>query len=272
MFHPTNSDPAKVEVVTGWFMRLLRIKQLFYWPNMDLDVTHWWAKCSECSSRKGKNPPSWIPMNTFPVGAPFDRIAMDILDTHKCTANNNRYILVISDYFTNDTDTFQLRRHMASAVVNILVTRWITYHGVPSQILADQGAEFEGKVFQLLAKLLQFKNLSTSPYIPQTDGQVESFNRTLNMFVSDSWDNNWDTYLPYFVMAYRSSVNDTTDCTPNLMVYGIESTLPVYLTCKRHFATWGSMMSPGLRLVCAICVNNCSCDPLKNTAIRQKCG
>ena len=129
---------------------LLHIKQRFYWPNMDLDVTRWCAKCPECLSRKGKVPPSRIPMKTFPAGSPFDRIAMDILDTHKHTAKGNRYILVVSDYFTNYTDTFPLRRHTAHSVANMLVTRWITYHGVPSQILSDQGKEFEGHLFHCL--------------------------------------------------------------------------------------------------------------------------
>ena len=100
---------------------------------MDLDIQRWCAKCPECSARKGKPPPSMVPMQTFPAGAPFDRIAMDILDTHKRSARHYRYILVVSDYFTKYTDVFPLRYHTANAVASVLVTRWIMYHGVPSQ-------------------------------------------------------------------------------------------------------------------------------------------
>ena len=109
-------------------------------------------------------------------------------------------------------------------IVNILLTRWIMYHGVPSQIISDQGKEFEGHQFRHLGKLLyEFTKLCTSPYCPQTDGQVERFNRKLlNMFsafVSDS-GTNWDMYVLYMTMAYRSSIHDSTGCAPNLMVYG----------------------------------------------------
>ena len=88
-------------------------------------------------------------MKTFIAGAPFDRIAMDILDTHKIMRHRNRYFLVISDYFTKYTDAIPLRRYTAKNVANALMTKWIAYHGVPSEILSDQGAEFEGQLFKI---------------------------------------------------------------------------------------------------------------------------
>ncbi len=56
-------------------------------------------------------------MNSLPTGAPFDRIAMDILDTHRVTAGNYRYILVVSDYYTKYTDAWPLRRHTAHTLL-----------------------------------------------------------------------------------------------------------------------------------------------------------
>ena len=51
-----------------------------------------------------------------------------------------------------------------------------------------------------------------SGYHPQTDGLVETFNATMiNMIarnVSDGTD--WDTYLPYVLFAYCSSLQETT--------------------------------------------------------------
>ncbi len=39
----------------------------------------------------------------------------------------------------------------------------------------------------------------------------------------------WDDHLPYLMCAYRSTVQDSTGCSPNAMVYGREITLPVDL-------------------------------------------
>jgi len=211
---------------------IARVHQKFYWPGLSLDVARWCAACPECASRKGNPGPGRVPLTSLPTGAPFERIAMDILDTRKRTARGYQYILVISDYFTKYTDAFPLRRHTAQVVTYHLLQRWIFYHGPPKQIHSDQGAEFESLILSNVTKLLNIRKTRTSPYRPQSDGQVERFNRTLlgmlSAFVTaDALD--WDTHLGYVLAAYRSSVNSSTGCTPYSMVYGREYTMPVDL-------------------------------------------
>ena len=211
---------------------IARVNQRFYWPGLSVDVARWCASCPECNGRKGKPGSGRVPMSNLPTGAPFERIAMDILDTRKRTSRGFQYVLVISDYFSKYTDAFPLRRHTAPIVADILMRRWIVYHGVPKQIHSDQGPEFEGTLIRSLANLLGFNKTRTSPYRPQSDGQVERFNRSLlNMlsaFVTDQ-ALDWDEHLPYVCMAYRSSVNTSTGCTPYSMIYGRECTMPVDL-------------------------------------------
>ena len=101
---------------------ILRVKERFYWPGLALDVARWCTKCEKCAGRKGKPHPSKLPLTQFPVGAPFDRIAIDILDTHKVTRAGNRYIMVVSDYFSKWTDAYPLRNHTARVVAHALVT------------------------------------------------------------------------------------------------------------------------------------------------------
>ena len=209
-----------------------RVRHRYYWPGLALDVARWCASCSECAGRKGKPPPRRVPLTQKPTGAPFDRIGMDILDTHRPAARGNRYILVISDYFSKYSDAFPLRRHTAKNVAQLLMTRWITYHGVPKVIHTDQGTEFESALMKNLTRLLGIKKTKTSPYRPQSDGLVERLNRSilamLSAFVTER-GNDWDTHLPYVMMAYRSSVHSSTSCTPQIMVYGRELNLPVDL-------------------------------------------
>ena len=211
---------------------IARVQSRFYWPGCAIDVARWCAACSICAARKGKPGPGRVPMTTLPTGAPFERIAVDILDTRKLTSRKFQYVLVISDYFTKYTDAFPLRRHTAPIVADTIMRRWIAYHGVPKQLHSDQGTEFEGHLIRALSKLLGFAKIKTTPYRPQSDGQVERFNRSLlNMlsaFVSDR-ATDWDEHLPYVMMAYRSSRHSSTGCTPYSMTYGRECTMPVDL-------------------------------------------
>ena len=208
---------------------IARVQARFYWPGLSLDVSRWCQACPKCSARKGKPGSSRIPLTQRPVGSPFDRIAVDILDSRRKTPGGYQYILVISDYFTKYTDAFAIRRHTAPVVADILARRWICYAGVPRYLHSDQGKEFESALIARLTKLLGCTKTRTAPYRPQSDGQVERANRTilgmLSAFTSDN-PNNWDKHLPYVMMAYRSSRHETTGCTPFCMVYGRECNLP----------------------------------------------
>ena len=211
---------------------IARVQRRFYWPGCSLDVAQWCAQCPQCMGRKGKPAPSRLPMSSRPTGAPFERIGIDILDTRQKTARGFQYILVVSDYFTKYTDAFPLRRHTARIVADILATRYFNYHGVPMVIHSDQGTEFESKLFRALVGLYGSEKIHTAPYRPQSDGQVERFNRTLlNMlsaYVSGS-ANDWDNHLPFVIQAYNTSVHTSTGITPHAMVYGHEMTMPIDL-------------------------------------------
>jgi hypothetical protein len=211
---------------------MARVKERFYWPDYTIDVARWCAACSICASRKGKPGSRRIPMSSRPTGAPFERIATDILDTRKLTRNRFQYIIVVSDYFTKWTEAYPLRKHTAEIVADVIAKRWISHHGVPKEWHSDQGPEFEGKVVKELCKIMEMTKIRTSPYRPQSDGMVERFNRTLlnllSAFVNEK-ANDWCEHLPYLMFAYRSAKHATTGCSPFSMVYGRECAMPVDL-------------------------------------------
>lgn len=103
-------------------------------------------------------------------------------------------------------------------------------YGVPRSLHSDQGRNFESVLFQELCRLLEINKTRTSPYRPQSDGLIERFNKTLLSMLSlfvDKNQQNWDSLLPYVMMAYRSSVHATTGFTPYKVVFGKEMVLPV---------------------------------------------
>ena len=108
--------------------------------------------------------------------------------------------------------------------------------GIPEEILMDQGPNFILSLLEELYLLLQIRRIQSTPYHPQTDGLVERFNGTLKSmlrkFVADS-QNDWDTYLPYVLFAYREVPQESTGFSPFQLLYGrrVKGPLDVLQEC-----------------------------------------
>ena len=93
------------------------------------------------------------------------------------------------------------------------MSEFICRFGVPRQLHSDQGTNFESKVFAEVCRLLDIEKTRTTPLHPQSDGQVERFNRTLiemlrGKIQQDQTD--WDRQLPTCMMANRGAVHEST--------------------------------------------------------------
>ena len=211
---------------------LSKIRQRYYWPGCQSDVRTYVSGCEICLKRKQPTKTKKAPMQVVRSGYPMERIGIDILGELPVTENGNKYILVVSDYFTKWTECFPMHNMEARVVADILVTNVICRFGVPDDIHSDQGRQFTSELFMEMCKILHIDKTRTTPYHPESDGMVERFNRTLcamlSAFVNDH-HTDWDVQLPYVMMAYRSSEHETTGFTPNLCMLGREFTTPLDL-------------------------------------------
>ena len=201
-----------------------RILQRFYWPTVFADVRKHCQSCAECqqASQRGRSRAPMIPLPI--IHEPFQRIAMDVVGPLPKTGQGHRYILVVCDYSTRYPEAFPLKRFTATAVAEQLVELF-SRHGIPREILTDQGSNFTSALLQELYTRLGVKALRTTPYHPQTDGLVERFNQTLKQmlrkFVDDE-GKNWNKLLPYVLFAYREVPQASTGFSPFELTYGRE--------------------------------------------------
>lgn len=161
---------------------------------------------------------------------PLQCVAIDIMGPLPITDKGNQYIMVVGDYFTKWTEAYPLPDHTAQTVADKLVCEFICRYGSPLRIHTDQGREFESNLFKRMCDIFEIEKSRTTPFHPQSDGMIERFNRTLQqmlaMFVNDYKDD-WDEHLPLLTMAYRASVQESTKCTPNILMLGRETSLPI---------------------------------------------
>jgi hypothetical protein len=207
------------------------IKLRFWWPKMKDDINRWCQFCEPCQRRKQSKKPK-VPLTQQISGRPLERVGIDILSFSTESSRGNTCALVITDYFTKWSRAFALPDHRSMTVADVLVTEVFLLMGLPRVIHSDQGAEFQSELIAQLYQLLGIKKTRTTPYRPQSDGQVERFNRTLLDMISticeDRMDD-WDDHLPYVTCAYNATPHSSTGCSPNLLMWGREVNLPIDL-------------------------------------------
>ena len=105
-------------------------------------------------------------------------------------------------------------------------------HGVPEVIVSDRDSKFTSQFWQSLWSLLGTKLAMSTANHPQTDGQTENVNRTLEQMIRAFTNNNqdnWDKLLPYCEMAYNNSKHASTGYAPFYLDYGQNMVLPAML-------------------------------------------
>ena len=76
----------------------------------------------------------------------MERIAIDILGTLPETPRINKFILVVSHYFTKWTEIYTMPNQEATTVAEKLVSEFICRFGEPRHFHSDEGANLESKV------------------------------------------------------------------------------------------------------------------------------
>lgn len=208
---------------------LAKVRERFYWVHCREDVEKWCRMCTTCGASKGPITRSRGYMKQYNVGAPFERIAIDVAGPFPQTENGNKYILVAMDYFSKWPEVYAMPNQEATTVARVLVDNLVCRFGVPLELHSDQGRNFESNIFQELCRLLGIHKTRTTALHPQSDGMVERFNRTIEEYLSkvvERHQKDWDRHIPLLLLAYRASIHETTGQTPAKVVLGRDLRLP----------------------------------------------
>ena len=126
-----------------------------YWAGYKEDILNWIRKCAMCSSRKQPPRKAKSKMKVYNVGAPMERVALDILGPLPLSEKGNKYALIVSDYFTRWAEGYPMPNMETKTIVDNFVLNFICRFGVPKQIHTDQGRQFESALFKELCNKLK---------------------------------------------------------------------------------------------------------------------
>ena len=107
---------------------------------------------------------------------------------------------------------------------------WIVRFGCPVKLYSDQGSNFMSKLFRSLCSELGIQRTSTTSYQPQGNAMIERTNRTIEECLSNyvsQYQHELAKFLPFAMMAYRSSNHSVTKYSPAYVVLVSLLSLPV---------------------------------------------
>lgn len=201
------------------------VAERYVWPGIRKDVREWAQACIPCQRTK-INKHVAAPLGTYELPrARFQFIHIDLIGPLPIS-QGFRYCLTTIDRFTRWPEVIPLADITAETVAKALISGWIARFGCPTDVVTDQGRQFESALFKCLATFVGFKHRRTTAYHPACNGLIERFHRQLKAAIVAHADSNWVDSLPLVLLGIRSAYKHDLKSTSAELVYGESLRLP----------------------------------------------
>ncbi|XP_024006657.1 uncharacterized protein LOC112083337 [Eutrema salsugineum] len=204
----------------------------YYWPTMLSDCEKYTARCEKCQ-RHGPmiNLPTKLLM-TSTAPYPFMRWAMDIIGPFRRSTTQKQYVLVVTDYFTKWVEAEAYPEIHGIDVKKFVWKFIICRHGVPYEIITDNGTQFTSIIFQDFCAKWKIRLSFSTPRYPQGNGQAEATNKTIIDGLKKRLDiakGTWADELDGVLWSHRTTPRRSTGQSPFFLAYGAEAMCPAEL-------------------------------------------
>ena len=184
--------------------------------------------CAQYNPRRHKTPGTLRPIH--PPDGVWQLVSMDFQGPITPTSQRgNKYILCFTDVLSKFVVTKAVRDNTAQTAVRFLKGDIITKFGIPRYILTDNGIHFTSTLMDALIKQVGVTHLYSTLYHPQTNGQVERYDSTMDAKIaalSNLRKTDWDDQLPFVTFNYSASIHSSTKQILFEMMYGRSPVLP----------------------------------------------
>ncbi|GKB40846.1 putative reverse transcriptase domain-containing protein [Tanacetum coccineum] len=208
------------------------LKQLYWWPNMKVNIATYVSKCLTCSKVKAEHqkPFGLLVQPEIPEWK-WEKITMDFVTKLPKTKNDYDTIWVIVDRLTKSAHFLPMRENdPMEKLMKLYMKEVVTRHGVPVSIISDRDGRFTSLFWQALHKALGTRlDMSTANH-PETSGQSDRCIHTLEDMLRAcvlDFGKNWDRHLPLVEFSYNNSYHTSIKAAPFEALYGRKCRSPV---------------------------------------------
>jgi hypothetical protein len=211
-----------------------QVKRRFYWPRMDDEIHKYVTSCDSCQRNKPSNQAKIGLLQPLPIpDRPWQQVSLDLITQLPRSKLGNDAIVVFVDKLTKMVHYVATTTTVTAPQLSQLFMREVCrLHGVPESILSDRDPRFTAHFWRALWSQLGTKLMMSTAYHPQTDGQTERANRTLEEMLRHyvNWrQTDWDQHLSALEMSYNNAKQASSGFSPYYLNYGREISLPLDL-------------------------------------------
>ena len=200
----------------------------YHWPGINTYVKSYVDTCEVCQRTKAPRHRPYGSLQSLPQpDGPWKEITMDFITGLPPSKHNGHVYdacLVVVDRYTKMVLYIPVTKKInAIDLAEILFEKIVLVFGAPNGIVSDRGSVFTSAYWSAICFHLKTKRRLSTAFHPQTDGQTERQNQTLEhylrVYCCDE-QSNWVQLLPLAQFAYQNSTHSALGCSPFFAMYG----------------------------------------------------
>ncbi|GAB4814481.1 hypothetical protein N2152v2_001527 [Parachlorella kessleri] len=207
------------------------LERNYWWPTLRADVREYVGTCPCCQANKGTNTKPIGVLHPLPIPTrKWEMVTTDLITQLPKAPSGKDAIAVFVDKLTKMV-------HLAATTTTVTAPEFarlyfdnvVRLHGVQRSIVSDRDPRFTSKFWEALHKLQGTSLSRSTAYHPQTDGQTERANRTLEEMLRayvDTEARNWDDHLAAAEFAINNAPHASSGQSPFYLNFGQHPLLP----------------------------------------------
>ena len=151
---------------------------------------------------------------------------IDIVGPLPTALAQKKLLLVTADYFNKWIEAEAFASIKDKDVTQFIWKNIVCRFGVPRSIVSNNGPQFNSRAYKNFFQELKIKNLYSTPWYPQSNGQAEASNKTLLIALKKRLNlakGKWVDELLGKLWDYRTTACRPTGISPFALTYGMEA-------------------------------------------------